>query len=152
MTRTLLSREIKLINIHLLWLPMHNPFLGKNNKRIHQFFKVVTNYRSFDMSTGSVLLIFLVLCVVLLCIFTFWVPCCDVRYDFRINTMVRFVVCSPEDSCPVYIISVLFTYIVLVVSNTYCVVFLYCFSSYCVPYYVASFTGLSIFDCTFGIF
>jgi hypothetical protein len=28
---------------------------------------------------GSVLLIFLVFCVVLLCVFTFWVPCCDVR-------------------------------------------------------------------------
>ena len=22
-----------------------------------------------------------------LCVFTFWVPCCDVRYDFRIKTM-----------------------------------------------------------------
>jgi hypothetical protein len=36
---------------------------------------------------GSVLLIFLVLCVVLLCVFSFWVPCCDVRYNFRIKTM-----------------------------------------------------------------
>jgi hypothetical protein len=26
-------------------------------------------------------------CVVLLCVFTFWVPCCDVRYDFRIKIM-----------------------------------------------------------------
>ena len=32
------------------------------------------------------------------------------------------------------------------VSNTYCVVFLFCFSSSCVPY-VTSFSGLSIFDC-----
>ena len=36
---------------------------------------------------GSVLLIFLVFCVVLLCVFMFWVPCCDVRYDFCIKTM-----------------------------------------------------------------
>jgi hypothetical protein len=36
---------------------------------------------------GSVLLIFLVICVVLLCVFTFRVPCCDVSYDFRIKTM-----------------------------------------------------------------
>jgi hypothetical protein len=36
---------------------------------------------------GSMLLIFLVLCSVLLCVFTFWVPCCDVRYDFHIQTM-----------------------------------------------------------------
>jgi hypothetical protein len=26
-------------------------------------------------------------CVVLWCVFTFWVPHCDVRYDFNINTM-----------------------------------------------------------------
>ena len=37
----------------------------------------------------------------------------------------------------------------IVVSNTYCVVFLFCFSSSCVPY-VASLSGLSIFDCPFG--
>ena len=32
----------------------------------------------------SVLFIFLAFCVVLSCVFTFWVPCCDVRYDLRI--------------------------------------------------------------------
>ena len=38
---------------------------------------------------GSVLLIALVfLCVVLLCVFTFFVPCCDVRCDLRIKTML----------------------------------------------------------------
>ena len=32
------------------------------------------------------MLIFLIFCVVLLCVFTFWVPCvCDVRNDFRIQ-------------------------------------------------------------------
>ena len=36
---------------------------------------------------GSVLLIFYFFCVILLCVFTFWVSCCDVRYDFRMNTM-----------------------------------------------------------------
>ena len=35
-------------------------------------------------------------------------------------------------------------------SNTYCVVFLLCFSSSCVPY-VASFFGMYFFDCPFGI-
>ena len=34
---------------------------------------------------GSVLLIFLVVYVVMLCVFTFLVPCCDVRYDFHIK-------------------------------------------------------------------
>ena len=36
---------------------------------------------------GSVLVIFLIFCVVLLCVFTFLVPRCDVHYDFRIKTM-----------------------------------------------------------------
>ena len=31
----------------------------------------------------------LIFCVFLVCVFTFWVPCCDVRYDFRIKTMFR---------------------------------------------------------------
>jgi hypothetical protein len=31
---------------------------------------------------GSVLLILLVFCIVILCVFTFWGPCCDVLYDF----------------------------------------------------------------------
>jgi len=34
---------------------------------------------------GSMLLIVLVFCVFCAC--TFWVPCCDVRYDFQINAM-----------------------------------------------------------------
>jgi hypothetical protein len=36
---------------------------------------------------GSVLLILLALCAVLLCVFTFTVPCCAVRYDFHIKTI-----------------------------------------------------------------
>ena len=36
---------------------------------------------------GSVLLIFLVFGVFLLCVFTFLVPNCDFRYDFRMKTM-----------------------------------------------------------------
>jgi len=38
----------------------------------------------------------------------------------------------------------------IVVSNTYGVVFMFCYSLSCVPY-IASFSGLSIFDCPFGI-
>jgi hypothetical protein len=41
-------------------------------------------------------------------------------------------------------------YLCIGVSNTCCVVFLLCLSSSCVPY-VASFFGLSFFDCPFGI-
>jgi hypothetical protein len=36
---------------------------------------------------GSVLFLFLCFYVVLLYVFTLWVPCCDVRYDFRLQTM-----------------------------------------------------------------
>jgi hypothetical protein len=42
-------------------------------------------------------------------------------------------------------------YPLLVVFNTYCVESLFCFASSCVPN-VASFSGLSFFDCPFGIF
>ena len=35
---------------------------------------------------GSMLLIFLFVCVILLFVFTFYVLCCDVCYDFRIET------------------------------------------------------------------
>ena len=38
----------------------------------------------------------------------------------------------------------------IVVSNAYCVVFLLCLSSSCISY-VAILSGLSIFDCPFGI-
>jgi hypothetical protein len=44
----------------------------------------------------------------------------------------------------------IFGLFVIVVSNTYCAVFLFCVSSSCVPY-AASLSGLSIFDCPFGI-
>jgi hypothetical protein len=43
----------------------------------------------------------------------------------------------------------MFVYLRIVVSNTYCVVFLFCFSSSCVPY-VAMCSGLSSLDCPCG--
>ena len=128
--------------------------------------------------------IFLVFCVVL-CVFTFWVPCCDVRYNFHIKSMfdsslpsvvcwraqilfmllvfVWFVFtfsCLLEGSNLVYVISV---YLHLVVSNTYCVVFLFCLSSSMLPVsldcpfliapsvFFNMYPGLSIIDCPFGI-
>jgi hypothetical protein len=50
------------------------------SSRAHEFTTVVL--------VGSMLLIFLVVCVLILCVLTFGVPCCDVRYDFRIKTML----------------------------------------------------------------
>jgi len=43
--------------------------------------------REHQSSPSGFWLIFLVFCVVILCVFTLWVPCCDVRSDFRIKTM-----------------------------------------------------------------
>ena len=48
--------------------------------------------------------------------------------------------CLYEDSRFIYVFCV---YLCIMVSNTYCVVFLFCLSSSCVPY-IASFSGLSI--------
>jgi hypothetical protein len=113
--------------------------------------------------------------VLLLCVFTFRVLCCDVRFVFTSSCLsylgspimclyvlssvlwcplrfphkndVRFVFISSAVVCLIYVICVCLR---IVVSNTYCVAFLLCFSSSCVLY-VASFSGLSIFDCHFGI-
>ena len=75
--------------------------------------------KSFELFlVGFVLLI--ILLFVLLCVFTFRVPCSDVRCDFHIKTM--FVSSLPPVVC--MRVHVLFT-----LSNTYCVVFLFCFSS-----------------------
>jgi len=54
--------------------------------------------------------------------------------------------CLSECPCFTYAICVC---LCLVVSNTSCVVFLFCCSSSCVPY-VASFPEVSILDCPFG--
>ena len=51
----------------------------------------------FFFFMGSVLLIFWVFCVVLLYIFAFGVPCCDVRYDFRMKA--KFGVYLPPVVC-----------------------------------------------------
>jgi hypothetical protein len=98
----------------------------------------------------SPLLIFLVFCVVLWCIFTFWVPSCDFRYDFRIKNDVRSsldpIVCRRTH----VLFTIFFVCLPIVVSSAYCVVFLFCFSSSFIPY-VASFSGLSFCACPFGI-
>ena len=96
---------------------------------------------------GSTLLIFLFFYVVLLCVFTFWFPCCDVQYDFRIKTM--FSSSLPPVVCRrTHVLYVICVCLRLVVSNTYGVVILFCVSW--VPY-LASFPGLSIFYCSLDI-
>ena len=88
---------------------------------------------SFDVHDSSFYFIVLSYCVS-------WRS--EFRYDFRINTML-------DSSLPPVVcrrFHVLFTAFVFV--YVWHVVF--CFSSSCVPY-VASFSGMSICDCPFGI-
>ena len=86
-------------------------------------------------------------CFVLVCVFTYIVPCCDVRYDFHIKTIFGSsllpVICRMDH--------VLFTLFVLalriVAQHILCcvfVLFLFVLS-------VASYARFSIFDCPFGI-
>ena len=65
----------------------------------------------------------------------------------RVLFLVSSLSCLQQGSCLIQVICVC---LCIVVFNTYCVVFLFCFSSYCVPY-AASFSVLYIFDCHFSI-
>jgi hypothetical protein len=73
--------------------------------------------------------------------FYHWSQCC------MTSSLPHSVIPCYFISCIVYGICVCLR---IVVSDTYCVVFVYCFSSSCVPY-AASFSGLFIFGCPFGI-
>ena len=64
-------------------------------------------------------------CVVLLCVFMFWVPCCDVRYDFRFKTKFGSSLLSVVHRSPHVLF--LYLYLFVIVSNTYCVVFIVVF-------------------------
>jgi hypothetical protein len=69
---------------------------------------------------GSVLLILLLFCVVLLCVLTFWVTYCDIRSDVCINTMF----CSSLPPVICRMVHVLFTLFVFVCMLCFCFVFL----------------------------
>ena len=71
-----------------------------------------------------------------------------VHYDPHMSLMFGNDVNSPCNS--IYVIYVIYLCLPVVVSNTYCVVFLFCLSSSCVTY-LASVSGLFIIDCPFGI-
>ena len=74
----------------------------------------------------------------------------ETRYRLPHKNNVRFVFtscCFWEGS---WLINVICVCLRRVVTNTYCVEFLLCFCSSCVPY-VSSFFGLSFFHCPFGI-
>jgi hypothetical protein len=89
------------------------------------------------------------LCCPIMCLYVLcYVLCCLLRFPHRND--VRFVFTSSylyRGLCLHYVSCV---WSGIVMSNTNCVVILLFFSSSCVPY-IASFSGLSIFDCSFGI-
>ena len=67
------------------------------------------------------------------CLFTFWVPCCDVRFDFRMKTMFG-------------------SFLPPIVFLRYLCLFTYWGVQHiCTVPYVVSFSGLSILYCPFGI-
>ena len=84
---------------------------------------------------------------VLLCIFGYLVPCCDVRYDFRIKTeqkrcSVRLVICRKDH----VLFMCVFTHsgVQHILRCVFCCVFLRLV--FCILY-VVSFSGLLILDC-----
>ena len=135
------------------WFEIHIEYLIRlyhqlviNNLKYHSLSHKITR----GVLMGSVLLILLVCCAVMLCVFTFWVPCCFVPYVFHIQNIFGWSlppVVWRRSSCLIYIICVCSP---IVMCNTYCIVLLFCLSSCCVPY-VTSFSGLSIFDCPVSI-
>jgi len=103
-----------------------------------------------DFLVGSVLLILLVFWIVLLWVFTFWLPCCDVHYNFCIKTI--FGSYLPPVVCRrVHVLFTLFVgfFAYCGVQHILCCVFVLFLSS-CIPY-VAGFSGLSFFDSPLGI-
>ena len=78
-------------------------------------------------------------CVVLLCIFTFWFPCSDIRYDLIKKRNDIAFVCQlfVEDSYFIYVICACLR---IVLSNTACVVFLLCFCTlFCQYFWIVHF-------------
>jgi hypothetical protein len=73
--------------------------------------------------------------------------CLSLFYLFPAETTYNYVpvVCNGT-----HVLLTLFVYLHVVMSNTYCVVLLLCFSSSCLSF-VVSFCGLSIVDCLFGV-
>jgi hypothetical protein len=102
----------------------------------------------------SVLLIFLVFCVVILCVFTFLVPFCEVRYDFRIKTIFGssfpLVLCW-EDR----VLFTLFVFVCVLVlgrptHNILCFFVLCVLVSCLVCPMLLVLSGLSVLDCPIG--
>jgi hypothetical protein len=96
----------------------------------------------FFLGGGSVLLICLVFCVVLLCVFMFWVPCCDVRCGFRMKRMFGSIL-PPVVCRRSHVLFKLFLFVCI----WWCLIHIVLCLRLMLP---VSLHGLSIFDCPFG--
>ena len=111
----------------------------------HSYIRSTRVHHRFFQVSMMLIFQFLLCCPIMcLCVLS---SVCDVRYNFGIKMMFRSslppVVCRRAD--------VLFTLFVFVCVQWCRTHILLCFSSSCVPY-GAGLSGLSIFDCPFGIF
>ena len=116
--------------------------------------KAGTVYPSWSPSSSPVFWwvrvvhVFSFLCCPIICLYivssVLWSPCHFLIKTSQFGSFLPLVVCRRAH--------VLFTCVCLrvMVSNTYCVVFLFCFCLSCVAC-VANFSRLSIFDCTVGV-
>ena len=89
---------------------------------IHHFIRLGIALACLLASGIRVVYIFSFVCVVLLCVFTFWIPCCNVRLDFCIKAMFD------SSLLPAVCRRAYIRYMCLriVVSNTFCFVFVLC--------------------------
>ena len=68
------------MQLHKIYIIIYEKLKTKANIFTeHYFYEVVVKHISHESQTHVWL-------VVLLCVFTSWVPCCDISYDFRIKT------------------------------------------------------------------
>ena len=97
----------------------------------------------------SVLLIFSVFCVVLLCVFTFSVQCREVCYDFRIKTVfgssLPLIICRR-----VHVLVALFVFACVQWCPTH-IVLCFCFVCSRLVYPMPISLDCPFFDCPFGI-
>jgi hypothetical protein len=148
-----LPRYFKIYFVFQTYCEANN--IARHNRYFHSHCPVMSHHNlMYSLHTNThneyqcinVAYFFLVFCVVLLCVFMFWVMHCDVRYDFRIKTMFIDSSSLPPIICRR--VHVLFTLFVLFaysgVQHILCCAFV--LFVFVLPN-VASFSGLSIFDC-----
>ena len=97
---------VHVLTVYMIWVTWRMSYKRKELITLREHLSAPTVFWWW-----FVLLIFRgLLCVVLLCVFTFWVRCCDVSYDFRMKTMIS----SPLPPVVCRWALVLFTFFVFV--------------------------------------